>query len=65
MDTMKDTPRRSRVRNTPKAAKTKRMVCAGCSEECPRLFEVLDSLTFFEGDLVCRKCAADTASETA
>ncbi len=60
MDTAQDTPR-----NTPKAeTKTRRMVCAGCSEERPRLFEVLDSLTFFEGDLVCRTCADATASET-
>ncbi len=43
--------------------------CAGCSAPYPaspgvELFEVLDSLTFFEGDLVCRKCADGTASET-
>ncbi|MGH3086280.1 MAG: hypothetical protein ACRDSJ_03040 [Rubrobacteraceae bacterium] len=40
--------------------------CAGCSEAKPgvELFEVLDSLTFFAGDLVCRDCADSTASET-
>ncbi|MBA2693281.1 MAG: hypothetical protein H0U65_12455 [Rubrobacter sp.] len=39
--------------------------CSGCSASGVELFEVADSLTFFEGDLVCRECAADTASETA
>ncbi len=39
--------------------------CAGCAAPGVELFEVLDSLTFFEGDLVCRGCADSTASETA
>ncbi len=39
--------------------------CCGCSEPREDLFEVLDSLTFFAGDLVCRECADGTASETA
>ncbi len=38
--------------------------CAGCAASGVELFEVVDSLTFFEGDLVCRECADDTASET-
>ena len=42
-------------------------VCAGCGVRHwnEYLFEVVDSLTFFEGDMVCRGCAADTASDTA
>ncbi len=38
--------------------------CAGCSASGVELFEVVDSLTFFAGDLVCRTCADSTASET-
>ncbi len=43
-------------------AKTRR--CAGCSEPTPRrdLIEVREdheSLTFFEGDLLCGDCASD------
>lgn len=37
--------------------------CAGCSASGVELFEVLDSLTFFEGDMICSGCRDDTASE--
>ena len=42
-------------------------VCAGCGVRHWNgdLLEVVDSLTFFEGDMVCSGCAAGTASETA
>jgi hypothetical protein len=30
--------------------------CAGCSAPSECLFEVVDSLTFFAGDLVCSEC---------
>jgi hypothetical protein len=42
-------------------------VCEGCGVRHWNgdLREVVDSLAFFEGDMVCRGCAADTASETA
>ncbi|MGI8540786.1 MAG: hypothetical protein ACR2N0_13610 [Rubrobacteraceae bacterium] len=39
--------------------------CCGCSASGVELCEALDSLTFFEGDPVCRECADGTASETA
>ncbi len=39
--------------------------CAGCSASGVELFEVVDSLAFFAGDLVCRGCADITASEVA
>ncbi|MGI8541144.1 MAG: hypothetical protein ACR2N0_15445 [Rubrobacteraceae bacterium] len=41
-------------------------VCEGCGVRRwnEDLFEVVDSLTFFEGDMVCRECADATASET-
>jgi hypothetical protein len=42
-------------------------VCEGCGVRHwnEYLFEVVDSLTFFEGDMICSGCAAGTASETA
>lgn len=40
-------------------------VCCGCSAPSERLLEVIDSLTFFEGDMICYGCAGDTASEVA
>ncbi len=41
-------------------------VCEGCGVRHwnEYLREVVDSLTFFEGDMICGGCAADTASET-
>jgi hypothetical protein len=41
-------------------------VCEGCGVRHWNgdLFEVVDSLTFFEGQLGCRECADATASET-
>lgn len=41
-------------------------ICEGCGVRHFNrdLFEVVDSLTFFAGDLVCRTCADNTASET-
>ncbi|MGI8541192.1 MAG: hypothetical protein ACR2N0_15705 [Rubrobacteraceae bacterium] len=41
-------------------------VCEGCGVRHWNgdLREVVDSLTFFEGDMVCRECADATASET-
>ncbi len=37
--------------------------CAGCSGKRERLFEVVDSLTFFAEDMICEGCAGNTASE--
>ncbi len=41
-------------------------VCAGCGVRRLNrdLREVVDSLTYFEGDMICRECADATASET-
>ncbi len=40
-------------------------VCEGCGDRRFNrdLFEVADSLTFFEGDMICSGCRDDTASE--
>lgn len=45
------------------AAKTG--VCAGCGKRFRHrdLFDVSDSLTFYEGDRICGRCADRTASE--
>jgi len=42
-------------------------VCEGCGVRRwnEDLLEVVDSLTYFEGDMICSGCAAGTASETA
>jgi hypothetical protein len=41
-------------------------VCEGCGVRRLNrdLREVVDSLTYFEGDMICRECADATASET-
>ncbi len=44
---------------------SKPSTCAGCSAPSGRLFEVVDSLTFFEGDMICGGCRDNTASEVA
>ena len=62
MDTTKSSASAPRPRKTPKPAERR---CDGCGGSFPRreLSEVLASLTFFEGDLLCRGCLSGSDAE--
>ena len=63
VDTRKSSASVPHPRKTPKTAERS---CDGCGTKHPRrdLSEVIESLTFFEGDLLCRGCISGSDAET-